>query len=1318
MTVDSRIGSELHGYRLEALIGRGGMGVVYRAHDPRLKRDVALKLLAPELAEDRAFRDRFLRESELAAALEHPNVVPIHDVGETDGQLFIVMRLVEGRDLRALLREGGKLEPWRALELSSQVAAALDAAHEGGLVHRDVKPSNVLVDRRDHAYLADFGLTRRLSDPSVLLEHGLSFGTPAYVAPEQIRGGEVDGRADQYSLGCVLYECLTGEHLFPRSTEAAVLFAHLEEAAPATPGLESVLPRALAKSPADRYESCASLVDAARNALGIPHARDSPLPHGTVTLLFTDIEGSTTLLKQLGERYGGVLADQKRILRDAAQAHGGREVDNQGDAFFFAFPRANAAVSAAVAAQRALAEHPWPEGTAVRVRMGLHTGEPAVGEERYVGLGVHRAARIGAVGHGGQVLLSGATRELVEDEVGGVTVRDLGSYRLKDIDRPERLFQLDIEGLETEFPSLSAEKVAEPRPIRRRAILLSALAGVIAAAVAIPIFAFGQGGSGGASLEAAAANSVGFVDTKSNKLVADVSVGSAPADIVAAERALWVTNVSDGTVDRVDPATHTVRQTIPVGDGPSAIAAGNGAIWVANSLDGTVSRIDPATNTVRQTIPVGNGPAGIAYAGSIWVANAGDKTITLIDADTGKPRQTLPIPATGIALGAGSLWTSDRAAGRVARIDPKSRAITATIPVGNGPAGLAFGSGAVWVANSLDGTVSRIDPATNSVAATIPTGNGPVSVAAGTDGVWVANQFDGSLARIDPHTNEVARRVDVRNRPQGVAISGGNVLVSVRQSGAGHRGGTLRVRSERYPDSIDPAVAYDSTSWPFLQLTGDGLVGFDKAGGPAGTQLVPDLAVALPVPTDGGRTYSFRLRPRIRYSDGRLMEASDVRATFERDFAIGKLPVTYYDGIVGATRCKVTRRGCNLSRGVVADDAGRTVTFHLVSPDPEFPYKLALPFAHIVPSGTSNRDMETHAVSGTGPYMVATYRPRHVLRLVRNPHFREWSKAAQPDGYPDEIVFASGGTADGALRDVIAGRADVVSTINNGIFSPAQMTAIETQIPGQVHANPYTRTIALFLNTRQPPFDRVGVRKALNFAVDRAEAVRLVGGRAFAQATCQILPPYFPGYRPYCPYTAGPAARGFWRKPDLRKARALVAASGTRGMKVTVWSFGPLRDYGPFTARLLRSLGYRTSVKVIDDSSYFARAADSRSKAQIGIFPWSSDYPAASGFFEAVLSCASFVPASAANTQRCRVLQSAYRPADRPGSRKAGFRPGGRPRALGGRRPADGRPGSLGSTGQPQGNRRRVETRWQLPVQRIGNRDAARPALGALANRR
>jgi YVTN family beta-propeller protein len=225
--------------------------------------------------------------------------------------------------------------------------------------------------------------------------------------------------------------------------------------------------------------------------------------------------------------------------------------------------------------------------------MGLHTGEPSVGDERYVGLGVHRAARIGSVAHGGQVLLSSATRELVEEEVGDVSVRELGSYRLKDIDRPERLFQLDIEGLQTDFPPLSAEKVAEPRPLRWRAILLAALAGVIAAAVAIPIFAFGQGGGGGGAVEAVAGDSVGVVDSSSGRLVADVGVGASPSRIASGEGAYWVTNADSRSVSRIDPATNRQVETIPVGSTPSRIALGKGAVWVANSLDGTVSRNRP-----------------------------------------------------------------------------------------------------------------------------------------------------------------------------------------------------------------------------------------------------------------------------------------------------------------------------------------------------------------------------------------------------------------------------------------------------------------------------------------------------------------------------------------------------------------------------------------------------------------------------------------------------------------------------------------------------------------------------------------------------
>ena len=259
-------GGELAGYRIESLLGRGGMGVVYRAHDLALDRNVALKLLAPELAEDVRFRDRFLRESRLAASLDHPAIVPIYDAGEVGGQLYIAMRLVDGTDLKRLLAEEGVLTPERALPLLEQVADAIDAAHERGLVHRDVKPSNVLVDARGHCYLADFGLSRRLAEPTTRLGAARSVGTVDYVAPEQIRGDEVDGRADLYSLGCLLYECLSGRPPFAGS-ETAVVFAHLEREPPVLPRLEAVIAKALAKDPDERYQSGAQLIAATRAAL-------------------------------------------------------------------------------------------------------------------------------------------------------------------------------------------------------------------------------------------------------------------------------------------------------------------------------------------------------------------------------------------------------------------------------------------------------------------------------------------------------------------------------------------------------------------------------------------------------------------------------------------------------------------------------------------------------------------------------------------------------------------------------------------------------------------------------------------------------------------------------------------------------------------------------------------------------------------------------------------------------------------------------------------------------------------------------------------
>jgi serine/threonine-protein kinase len=267
-------GSEFGGYRIERVIGRGGMSVVYLAEHLRLRRKVALKVLFRHLAEEPGFRDRFIRESRTAATLDHPNVVTVYDAGEVDGQLYLSMRYVEGTDLKQAL-ERGALEPWRAISIVSQVASALDAAHAEGLVHRDVKPANILLSRPDtpieRAFLSDFGITKRIDTEEALTRTGQFVGTVDYVAPEQIRAGAIDGRTDVYSLGCVLYQCLSGVAPFPRPTDVATIYAHLNDEPPTVslgvPGMAPVIAKALAKEKEDRYPTCQALAEAARSQL-------------------------------------------------------------------------------------------------------------------------------------------------------------------------------------------------------------------------------------------------------------------------------------------------------------------------------------------------------------------------------------------------------------------------------------------------------------------------------------------------------------------------------------------------------------------------------------------------------------------------------------------------------------------------------------------------------------------------------------------------------------------------------------------------------------------------------------------------------------------------------------------------------------------------------------------------------------------------------------------------------------------------------------------------------------------------------------------
>jgi predicted ATPase len=312
MKVEFGPGVTFAGYRVDELIGRGGMGVVYRAMDLALERPVALKLMAPELARDEHFRARFLREPRLAAALDHPSAVPIYEAGEHDGRLYVAMRYVAGSDLRTLLSGEERLSPERALAVLAQIAGALDAAHRRGLVHRDVKPANVLLDEDGHAYLTDFGISKRLGTASIGTDSVV--GTLDYLAPEQIRGDDVDGRTDCYALACVLYECFAGTPPYRRETEAATLWAHMQEPPPplsSQPALDPVLAKGLAKERDQRHATCGELIDAAGEALGLAAPGPRRMPASNLPTPPTPLIGRG---RELAESCDILRRDDVRLL--------------------------------------------------------------------------------------------------------------------------------------------------------------------------------------------------------------------------------------------------------------------------------------------------------------------------------------------------------------------------------------------------------------------------------------------------------------------------------------------------------------------------------------------------------------------------------------------------------------------------------------------------------------------------------------------------------------------------------------------------------------------------------------------------------------------------------------------------------------------------------------------------------------------------------------------------------------------------------------------------------------------------------------------
>lgn len=969
------------------------------------------------------------------------------------------------------------------------------------------------------------------------------------------------------------------------------------------------------------------------------------LPRGAVTFLFTDIEGSTQLVKRLRDRYPEVLAEHQRLLREAFAQHGGHEIDTQGDAFFFVFASAREAVLAAVEGQRSLAGHDWPEGADVRVRMGIHTGQAAPVDGRYSGVAVHRAARVSAAGHGGQILVSQTTHNLLEDEeeeIPGLALRDLGEQRLKDLDRPVRLYQVDVEGREAEFPPLRTEApspAAEPerRGPRRRTLLAGALAGVIAAAVAIPIFALGGGGGSGTALGDVGENALGVVDVESGDVRGAIDAPAAPSAVAVGVGVVWVASADANAVYAIDPTTNTVRDTIPVENEPGGIAVGGGSVWVTNSLAGTVSQISASEPyDVLETISVGNGPTGIAVGhGFVWVSNTTDHTVSKIRASTGRLLKTYAAGSDpgAIALGEGAVWVADKSTGTVTKLSRSGETLK-NVDVGEGPAAVAVGAGAVWVANNLSGTVSKIDPATGEVMGVIQVGAGPTGIAVAGGDVWVANELSGTVSRIDPATQKPTT-IPVGGRPTAIAPGNGVVYVTVRPAGTSHRGGTLVVTADADANltSIDPAVAYSIDLWRLLSLTNDGLLTYRRAAGQGGYQLVPDLARSMPVVSEDGTTYTFQLRPNIRYSTGRVVRASDFRYSAERVFQIRPKPepgaMDNFRAVRGAGRC--TPKRCDLSKGIVADDASGTVTFHLRAPDSDFLYKLASTFAAVVPAGTTLEAAKRRPLPATGPYRIASFISNRSLRLVRNPRFRQWSSAAQPQGFPDEFVLKVVRSTKRRIGLVEDGRADLTSSIFESLrVAPA--------FRSQLHGHLAPNTVYLAFNPNKPPFDNVRARQAINYAVDRERVVELAGGEEAARPTCQVLPPNFPGYSRYCPYTLDPSADGSWTAPDAAKAARLVKASGTAGMEVTLWfPQGWQGAPGRYYASLLESLGYRVRfrsafchtkagkpcVGAENVEAYFDALTGGATPPQIMVSGWFSDYPAASNFIDLLFSCSS-----------------------------------------------------------------------------------------------
>jgi YVTN family beta-propeller protein len=753
------VGDEFAGYRLRSVLGRGGMSVVFQAEHPRLGNVVAVKVLAPELASDDVFRTRFLEESRIAASMNHPNVIPIHDMGASDGLLYIVMRYVSGTDLRQMIKKRGRLQPEVAVFLLSQAARALDAAHAKGLVHRDVKPGNLLVERSnddddpDHLYLADFGITKRVMTHTGLTSTGQFLGTVDYVAPEQIRGPSVLGMADQYSLGCVMYECLTGRVPFEKDMIPAIIWAHVEEdpVQPTAlrpdlpPAVDEVFARVLAKQPGDRYRNCREFMDAARTALGDRATAPGPPrpPSGSYTP--TEMGLSATAVDY---------AVPPAPAQAAPIGHPGELTHEKAASLvpeteaMFAVGQTRPPRDAAIASHRRQPGTAPPGGG----DSGGSGGEPPGGHgprrgmfrSRRAGLAVLILAVAAAVAIPVALVVTASPGKKTG---GAASTQSSGSSA-----------GTGTAAAASSVPALAVPTVAGNIPVGQSPSYIQIAPGGKFAYIANP-----------------GADAVDVINTANDKVSGTIKIPQGPAQFVSFSpdgRTAYISiygSHSTPSIAFIDTASSTVTGSVAVDNftpGPSTTSPDGRFLYVPNhntamsgANENVVDVIDTASKTLVNKIPVPANPHWVAFDknGRFYTSDHMSAKVTVLNAQNNAIVSEIQVGETphaeAISPDGSRLAVTSFDGNVVYLVNTATDKEVATIPVGRNPLGIVYSPDGRYLltANNLGNTVTVIDTANNRVIAEIPAGRAPTSIAVLPNGrqAYVTDEGDGTIEMLN-----------------------------------------------------------------------------------------------------------------------------------------------------------------------------------------------------------------------------------------------------------------------------------------------------------------------------------------------------------------------------------------------------------------------------------------------------------------------------------------------------------------------------------------------------------------------------------------